>query len=248
MTRNIPKDSKRQAMWKKKNKLEFFYSVSVYSSPRLHVFWMFPVLRQILSKLEIERMPCTDTTLKTPFEPTLKEKESLQYPSFSLLIFPLFIFSLFAQKLLQSGISRRDSNMDTHIQPAVYFETITMKLRTFSSRPVFLTSDKEDASVDRVLRCPDLRWRTTGVFTQSGSRSIESSASLSSLKPTAQSSSSTSTVSDVFNEFCWEIRQSAKMRAAVKIHWMIWRKGSTAQFENARKTYWMSSVTQSNVQ
>ena len=102
-------------------------------------------------------MPCTDSTLKTLFEPTLKEEESLQYPSFSLLIFPLYIFSLFVQKLLQSGISRQDSNMDTHTQPAVYFETITIKLRTFSSRSVFLTSDKEEASVDRVLRRPDLR-------------------------------------------------------------------------------------------
>lgn len=121
-----------------------------------------------------------------------------------------------------------------------------LKANLFSrtwTRPGFLIIDKEDASVDLVLR-PNFRWRgtmgvsgETGVSTQSGSRSVESSASLSSLKPIAQSSSSTSTVRDVFNEFCWEIRQSLKVQAAVKIHWMIWPKGGTAQSENMGKNY-----------
>lgn len=34
----------------------------------------FPVLPQIASKLEIERMPCIDSALKIPFEPTLKKE------------------------------------------------------------------------------------------------------------------------------------------------------------------------------
>ena len=76
------------------------HSFSLSSPSRL--LNAFPVLQQILSKLEIERMPCTDSVLKAPVELTLKKKEEfLQYQSFSE-------YCLFPQKLLQSGISTRD--------------------------------------------------------------------------------------------------------------------------------------------
>ena len=151
--------------------------------------------------------------------------------TFSITLFPApqhifcFCFCLFPQKL-PLGMSRSDSNINTQLfqirQYSVrgvfwrnkygalelFFINI---LKQFFSRTwtlsEFLISD-EDASVERVLRW-NLRWHGTmgvsgeiGVSTQSGSRLVESSASLSSLKPIAHSSSSTSHVWDVFNEFC----------------------------------------------
>ena len=60
--------------------------------------------------------------------------------------------------------------------------------------------EREDGSVDRV-RLFDF-CNGQGLLTQSGSRSIESSTSSSSLSPNAQSSSSTSIVSVDFFDFC----------------------------------------------